>query len=97
MLALGLLLIAAGAAAIVAAIGTADGSVELLGFDMGALPLFFVGVGSGLAIVWGFGLTRFGTKRTLRQRRDSRRLGELSEKLKRHEAEQRDEASDGQD
>jgi hypothetical protein len=93
MLVLGLLLVAVGAIAIVAALGTAVGSVELLGTDMSAMALFFIGVGSGVAILWGFGLTKYGTRRSLRQRRESRRLSELSEKLDRHEAERREESS----
>ncbi|MDI6910568.1 hypothetical protein [Nocardioides sp.] len=90
MVILGLLLIALGAVAIVAAIGTADGSgVELLGTDIGAVTLFFIGLGAGVAILWGLGLTKWGTKRSLRQRRDSKRLNELSEKLDEREAERR--------
>jgi hypothetical protein len=84
---LGLILMILGALAIIAAIGTADGAVELLGVDTSALALFLIGVGSGLAVWWGFGLTRWGTRRTLRQRRESRRLGELSDKLDQREAE----------
>ena len=87
MLVVGLLLIAAGALAIVAAITSASGTVELLNTDVSALTLFLIGVGSGVAVLWGFGLTKFGTKRTLRQRRESRRLGELSDKLDKHESE----------
>ncbi len=79
---LGLLLMIVGAVAIVAAVFTVDGSaVEFLGFDITALGLYFIGLASGVAVLWGFGLTKWGTKRTIRQRRDSRRLSELSEKL----------------
>jgi hypothetical protein len=86
----GLLLIVLGTLAILAAVFTATGSdVELLGFTVSAVGLFLVGLGSGVAILWGFGLTKWGTKRTLRQRRESKRLEELSEKLDRHEAERR--------
>jgi hypothetical protein len=92
MLVLGLILIAAGALAIVAALGTADGtSVELLGTDVGAVALFLIGVGSGVAILFGFTLTKFGTKRSLRQRRESKQLNELSEKLDKRESDRRDE------
>jgi hypothetical protein len=98
MLVLGLILIAAGALAIVAALGTADGtSVELLGTDVGALALFFIGVGSGVAILFGFTITKFGTKRSLRQRRESKQLNELSEKLDQREAERRDEDAEDND
>jgi hypothetical protein len=97
MVILGLLLIALGAVAIVAAVGTAEGSgVELLGTDIGAVALFFIGLGAGVAILWGFGLTKWGTKRSIRQRRESKKLNELSEKLEERDAERReDEREDG--
>ncbi|MCW2797229.1 hypothetical protein [Nocardioides sp.] len=91
MLILGLLLIAVGALAIVAAIFSAgysdSGHLELLGTDIGVLFLFFLGVGAGVAILWGFTVAKFGTKRQLRQRRESKKLSELSEKLDRSEHE----------
>lgn len=91
MLILGLLLIAVGALAIVAAVFSAgygdSGHLELLGTDIGVLFLFFLGVGAGVAILWGFTIAKFGTKRQLRQRRESKKLSELSEKLDRNEQE----------
>lgn len=84
MLLLGLILIGAGALVIVAAIFTAkveNGVLEILGTDVNAITLFLLGVGAGLAILWGFGILKYGTKRTLRQRRESKKLEELSEKL----------------
>lgn len=91
MLILGLLLIAVGALAIVAALFSAgysdSGHLELLGTDIGVLFLFFLGVGAGVAILWGFTIAKFGTKRQLRQRRESKKLSELSEKLDRNEQE----------
>ncbi|MCW2775378.1 MAG: hypothetical protein JWN91_3704 [Nocardioides sp.] len=98
MLVLGLILIAAGALAIVAALGTADGtSVELLGTDVGALALFFIGVGSGVAILFGYTILKYGTKRSLRQRRESKKLSELSEKLDERDAERRRENAEDND
>ena len=94
MVVLGLILIAAGALGIVAAVFTAEGTVELLGTDISALAIFLVGLGSGLAIWWGFSIGKFGTKRTLRQRRESKKLAELSEKLDKHEEERGDEVKD---
>jgi len=94
MVVLGLILIAAGALAIVGAVFTADGTVELLGTDMSALALFLVGLGSGIALWWGFSIGKFGTKRTLRQRRESKKLSELSEKLEKHEEERGDDIKD---
>ena len=86
MVVLGLLLIGLGAVAVVAALFTADGTVQLLGLDISALALFFVGLGAGLAITWGFGFSKWGTKRTLRQRRESKQLSELQDKLEKREA-----------
>ena len=91
MVVLGLILIAAGALGIVAAVFTADGTVELLGTDISALAMYLVGLGSGVAIWWGFSLGKFGTKRTLRQRRESKKLAELSEKLEKHDDDRGDE------
>jgi hypothetical protein len=86
----GLLVLLVGALAVVAAVFTADGTdVELLGLDVTALGLYLIGLGSGLAILWGFTISKWGTKRSLRQRRESKQLGELSEKLDKHEAARR--------
>src|SRR3954452_17074258 len=91
----GLLLMLVGALAIVAALFTADGSnVELLGLDITAVGLYLVGLASGLAILWGFGISKWGTKRSLRQRRESKQLNELSEKLDKRDAERRDDDRD---
>ena len=95
MVVLGLILIAAGALGIVAGVFTAEGTnVELLGTDISALALFLVGLGSGVAIWWGFSIGKFGTKRTLRQRRESKQLAELSAKLDKHEEDRGDEVKD---
>lgn len=76
----GLLLVVVGALAVVAAVFTADGTnVELLGFDVTALGLYLIGLGSGAAILWGLGLTKWGTKRSLRRRRELRRAAALNE------------------
>ena len=86
----GLLLMLLGGLAVVAAVFTADGTaVEFLGLDVTALGLYLIGLGSGAAILWGFAISKWGTKRTLRQRREARRLDELQSQLDRREAEQR--------
>ncbi|GAB2871116.1 hypothetical protein [Nocardioides pacificus] len=72
MVAIGLLLIVLGALAILAAIFISEGSVELLGIDMSALAIFLVGVAAGAAILWGFGILKYGTKRELQIRRERR-------------------------
>ena len=75
---IGLLLVLAGAVGIVAAVLTVEGSgVQLLGFDLTALGLFFAGVACSAAILLGIALVAWGSKRSLRRRRESRRLAEL--------------------
>lgn len=84
MLLLGFVLIGAGALVIVSAVFTAEingTALEVIGVGVSPLGLFLLGVGAGLAILWGFGILKYGTKRTLRQRRESKKLEELSEKL----------------
>jgi hypothetical protein len=97
MLILGLLLVAAGAAVIVAAVFTAEvtsGQIEIIGIEIGAVALFVLGVASALAILWGFSIGKFGARRSMRQRRENQRLEELSAKLDRVEAERRGEGDD---
>jgi hypothetical protein len=93
MLILGVLLMGGGALLIVASVFTAkmteDGRLELLGTEVGAVTLFLLGVGAGVAILWGMAITKFGAKRQLAQRRENHKLSELSEKLDRAEAERR--------
>jgi hypothetical protein len=87
----GLLLMLVGALAVVAAVFTADGTnVELLGLDVTAVGIYLIGLGSGVAILWGFTISKWGTKRSLRQRREAKELNELSEKLDRREADRRE-------
>jgi hypothetical protein len=91
----GLLLLLVGALAVVAAVFTADGTnVELLGIDVSAFGMYLIGLASGLAILWGFGVTKWGTRRNLRQRRESKELNELSEKLDKREADRRGDDND---
>ncbi|GEP33462.1 hypothetical protein NSZ01_12300 [Nocardioides szechwanensis] len=93
MLILGVLLMGGGALLIVASVLTAEvtssGKLELLNTEVGAVTLFLLGVGSGIAILWGMSITKFGAKRQLAQRRENQKLSELSEKLDRAEAERR--------
>lgn len=95
MVFLGLLLILLGALVIVAVVFDIDPvRVELLGTEISALALFLLGVGSGVAILWGFGILKFGTKRSLRHRREQKELAELNAKLDRAEAEERKDDGD---
>jgi len=92
---IGLLLMLVGALAVVAAVFTADGSnVELLGLDVSAFGMYLIGLASGVAILWGFTISKWGTKRNLRQRRENKQLNDLSEKLDRREADRRDDNDD---
>ena len=92
MFILGLLLVVAGAAVIVAAVFTAEvtgGHIEIAGIEVGAVTLFILGVAATVAILWGFSIGKFGARRSMRQRREDNRLQELSEKLDRVEADRR--------
>ena len=81
MVILGLLLIGAGAIAILSALFVSEGRGELLGIDMPVLAIFLVGVGAGAAILWGYTILKYGAKRELRARRERKELNELSAKL----------------
>ena len=89
MVFLGLLLIVLGAVAILSAVFVSDGSPELLGIDMSTLAVFLIGVAAGAALIWGFAILKYGTKRELRQRKERKQLNELSEKLDKVEADRR--------
>lgn len=95
MVFLGLLLIALGIVAILSAVFVSDGSAELLGMDLTALAIFLVGVGAGAALIWGFAILKYGTKRELRQRKERKQLGELSDKLDKVEADRRADGDTG--
>ena len=95
MVLIGLALVVVGALAVVAAVFGTDlnlGVIEFLGIDVSPMALFLIGLGSGLSIMWGLSVMKFGTKRGLARRRENKRLAELSDKLGKVEAERR---SDG--
>lgn len=94
MIILGLLLIALGALAIIVVLFAGSGEVEVLGNDLTWATVFLLGVAAGVAILWGFSIMKFGTKKSLQRRRESKQLSELSEKLERVEAERRDKRDD---
>lgn len=100
MLLLGLILIALGALVIVAAVFTVEivgGDIELAGVEVTPLGLFLIGVGAGVAVLWGFAIFKWGTKRGLARRREQKKLNELSEKLDRADAERRHDIGDHAD
>lgn len=86
MFLLGLLLIVVGVLAILAALFRSSGTASLLGSDLTPKTIFLLGVAAGAAVLWGFTITKFGARRTLRQRKETRRLQTLSAKMDRAEA-----------
>jgi hypothetical protein len=85
MLIFGLLLVAVAAAAAVGAVFLLDGDVEYFGIDTDPLTVFLAGAGAVGLLLLGLKLTGFGARRGLRQRKEHRRLAELSDKLDRAE------------
>jgi small-conductance mechanosensitive channel len=89
MVVLGLLLIGAGVIFILAALFSTSGTASFLGAHLGARTIFLLGLASGMAILWGFTISRVGVQRSLRHRRESRELRRLSERSSRRDAERR--------
>ena len=92
MVILGLGLIILGGIAILSALFVSEPGTggELMGFDVTTLESFFVGVGAGAAILWGFSILKWGTKRGLAHRKERKELTKLNEKLERVESDRRD-------
>jgi hypothetical protein len=80
MLVLGLLLVAAGVIAILAAIFSTSGTASFLGAELSPKTIFLLGLASGIAILWGFTISRVGVQQTLRHRREGRQLRKLSQR-----------------
>jgi len=101
MVILGLGLLILGAIAVLSAIFVSEdlpgGGGELLGFDVTTLESFFVGVAAGAAILWGFAILKWGTKRSLAQRKERKEFKELNAKLERVEAERREDDPERRD
>ena len=76
MIVLGLLLIAGGLIAVTAALFSSSGSATLLGADLGAATIFFLGLAAGVAVLWGYSITKLGARRSWRLRRENRQLRE---------------------
>ena len=89
MVILGLLLIIFGAIAVLSAVFVSEGSGELLGIDMSTLAIFLVGVAAGAALLWGYSILKWGTKRSIEHRRERKKINKLSNRLeevdRRHE------------
>ncbi|CUR62473.1 conserved exported hypothetical protein [metagenome] len=93
MVILGLALIILGGIAILSAVFVSEpgNGGELLGFTVSTLESFLIGVAAGAAILWGFSILKWGTRRGLAQRRERKELTKLNEKLERVDAERREE------
>ena len=93
MVILGLALMILGGIAILAALFVSQPGTggELLGLQVTTLESFLVGVAAGAAILWGFSISKWGTRRSLAHRRERKELNKLNEKLERVEAERRSE------
>jgi hypothetical protein len=89
MFVVGLLLILAGALGVLAAVFSSSETATLLGQDLSALTIFLLGAGSAAAVLWGLSIARYGAKRSMQHRRESKKLQELSEKLDAADAERR--------
>jgi len=97
MVLIGLVLIVLGALAVVAAVFTAEihnGHVELLGANIGPVALFLVGLGAGLAILWGFSIFKWGTKRSWAQRKEAKRMSKLADKVEQTEQSRREDTDE---
>ena len=99
MVILGLGLMILGGIAVLSALFVSEpgSGGELLGFSVSTLESFLVGVIAGAAILWGFSLLKWGTRRTLAHRKERKELTKLNEKLERVEAERRDEDPERRD
>ncbi|MBC2932465.1 hypothetical protein [Nocardioides sp. zg-1228] len=91
MVILGLGLLILGGIAVLSAIFVSEpgSGGELLGFDVTTLESFLVGVAAGAAILWGFTILKWGTRRSIAHRRERKELNKLNEKLERVESERR--------
>lgn len=98
MVLLGLLVILVGVVLILLGVFATDvsslGQIDVLGIDVSTTTLFVLGIAAGAAVLWGITITRYGVKRGLKQRKENKKMGELSEKLDRAEAERRKDLDD---
>ncbi|MEP9384545.1 hypothetical protein [Nocardioides sp. KR10-350] len=87
MLVLGLVLIAFAVLAVCAGLfGAGDvGDASLIGIHLGATAVFLVGFVAGVALLFGFSLTKWGGKRQFRQARERRRLEGIAQKVEQTE------------
>ncbi|WP_340539187.1 hypothetical protein [Nocardioides sp. GXZ039] len=89
MLIVGLVIILIGVILVVGGLFTADVSgtdVEIFGIAMSPTILFLAGLLAGLCLLFGLSVSKFGAKRELKQRKEQRKIDDLSAKLDRAEA-----------
>ena len=98
MLLLGLAVVLVGVVLILLGLFATDvssvGQIDVIGIDIGTTTLFVLGLVAGAAVLWGLAITRYGVRRGLRERKESKKMEELSEKLDRAEAERRKDHDD---
>jgi hypothetical protein len=94
MVAFGVLLLLLGALVISAAVFVSKGTAEILGFELNAMTIFMLGVAAGAGVILGLSMIRSGTKRAMRERKERKKIDELSIKLEQAQAERMREASD---
>jgi hypothetical protein len=92
MIVLGLLLVVGGLVAVAAALWSSSGSATFLGADLGAATIFFLGLAAGLAVVWGYSITKLGARRSWRLRRENRELREQNARAARRDPQGEDPA-----
>ena len=99
MVILGLGLMILGAIVIVAAAAFSEpgSGGDILGIDVTTFESFLVGVAAGAAILWGFAILKWGTRRSLAHRKERKELTRLNEKLERVEAESREDDPERRD
>ena len=99
MVILGLGLMILGAIAVLSALFVSEPGTggELMGVDVSTLDAFLVGVAAGAAILWGFAVLKWGTRRSLAHRKERKELTRLNEKLERVEAESREDDPERRD
>ena len=99
MVILGLGLMILGAIAVLSALFVSEPGTggELMGVDVSTLDAFLVGVAAGAAILWGFAILKWGTRRSLAHRKERKELTRLNAKLERVEAESREDDPERRD
>jgi hypothetical protein len=88
MVFLGLALLLLGAVVVLAAVFVSKPGTggELLGFEVTTLQTFLVGLAAGAALLWGFTLLRWGTRRTLAHRQERKELSRQNAQLMQEQA-----------